>query len=45
MTILQAQKIASKEIGHIETDILLEHILNVDKQYLIINSNETLRKK
>ena len=44
MTILQAQKIASKEIGHIETDILLEHILNVDKQYLIINSNETLSK-
>ncbi len=44
MTIKEARNIANKVIGHIETDILLEYILKVDKQYLVINLDTEISK-
>ncbi len=35
---------ASEKIGYIESNILMEYVLGVDKSYLIINSDEVLDK-
>ncbi len=44
MTIKEALVLASNQIGHIESTILLEYILKVDRQYLIVNNNKSITK-
>lgn len=42
MTIKEVIDFASKKIGYIEANILMEYVLNVNKNYLIINSKQEL---
>ncbi len=44
MTIKEALVLASNQIGHIESTILLEYILKVDRQYLIVNNDKSITK-
>lgn len=44
MTIKEAVNLASKKLNHIEAIVLLQYILNMDKKYIIINSDKMLSK-
>ncbi len=44
MTVREALDLASKKTNHIEANTLLQYILNVDKKYIIVNSNSPINQ-
>ena len=45
MTIKEALDLSSEKIDYIEANVLLQYVLNVDRNYIIVNQDEALEKE